>query len=163
MSGVNYFNFIETDTKLEGFNTKISELYFGDTTLHQKLKSQLKKLNLNYQINSESKDSIPISDDAVYCDSLLLELSKNFKKYVHKKIIVETTLNSSIIHANIQIQNQIINTSASESIQISQDNIFSVDLRLPETIYPEKNYQVAAPSLYFQKVESWPDLIKAQS
>ncbi len=163
MSGVNYFNLIETDTKLEGFSTKISELIFGDLTLNQRLKSQLKKLNLNYQINSKSQDSIPISDDAVYSDSLLLALSKNFKKYLDKKIIVETTLNSSIVHANTKIQNQILNFNGAESIQISQDNIFSVDLRLPETMYPEKNYQVIAPSLYYQKIESWPDLIKAQS
>ena len=163
MSDVNYFNLVETDTTLNGFSTKTSGLVFGDLTLNQRLKFQFKKLNIDFKINSGSANSINIFDDAIYSDGLLLELSKHFKKYLDKKIIVETTLNSSIIHANIQIQNQIINTSASESIQISQDNIFSVDLRLPETIYPEKNYQVAAPSLYFQKVESWPDLIKAQS
>ena len=165
---------LESNESLEGFRTEISEMAFANQTPHSRLASQIKALGHNYKVIGQKELEIVyrktvLSDRCIYSNELVKKLidedwiydSQNQTGPLTK---IECTLNSSVCFDKKEsLYYDLPLLSRKGTTEIRQVSLFQVPLNIPESIYPEKNYRVEIPNLFFQPIRHWPDVLKAQS
>lgn len=157
------FQIVETASRISGFKQLTSQLTLGDLNLRERLLQQCQRLNISYSLSSKESAQFCLYDNCIYSDTLLLQLKKNFLSFSNSEVQVETTWNAAITFKNKQNQQTTLFSKNTNSVLISQNKLLCVDLNLPETVYPEKDYQVVATDLFYQKIETWNELLIAQS
>ncbi len=157
------FEIVETTSRISGFEQLTSQLTLGDLSLRERLLRQCQRLNISYRLASKESAHVNLSDNCVYSDSLLLHLKQNFSGLLNSEVQIETTWNAAITFKNQRTQKTTLFPKNTNSVLISQNKLLCVDLNLPETVYPEKDYQVVATDLFYQKIETWNELLIAQS
>lgn len=155
------FRIESTESRIEGFEKLTSSLVMGQLTLRERLLKQCEKLKLQMTTDSGTKNTYVLFDDCVYSDSLLLKMKKQPAAVT---LEIETTWNAAITFLKQPLLKNVISGDPRAQAQfVPQEKLLCVDLNLPETVYPEKDYHVVATDLFFQKIQTWKDLIISQS
>lgn len=157
------FEIVETISRITGFEQITSQLTLGDLSLRERLIQQCERLNISYGITSKESAQFCLYDNCIYSDTLLLYFKNNAKILNQSKVQIETTWNAAITFKNQKSLHADLFSKNANSITIPQRKLLCVDLNLPETVYPEKDYHVVATDLFYQKIETWNDLLIAQS
>ncbi len=165
---------LESNETLEGFRTEVAEMVFANQTPHSRLASQIKSLGHTYKVIGKKELEIVykktvFSDRCIYSDDLVKKLIEEDWVYDNQNppaeaTQVECTLNSSVCFDKKEsFYYDLPFLSRKGTPKIPQVSLFQVPLNIPESIYPEKNYRVEIPNLFFQPIIHWPDVLKAQS
>ncbi|MCB0369749.1 MAG: hypothetical protein KDD45_10000, partial [Bdellovibrionales bacterium] len=158
-----------TPSRIKGLSHRTGEILFGNLTLLERLESQLLKLNVSFKkISFEQlstlKGETVFFDDIFYSENLIQKLITEKWVFSDKESgAIEGKFNSAICFDNIQSISIFFGLTHAKKNDIEQQSLMKIPLKLPESIYPEKNYHVALPNIYCQKILDWPDLLKAQS
>lgn len=164
---------VNTEKQILGMGVRTRDLIVGNESLHSRLIGQLKKRGLSLRIINESEiraaeDFPTFFDDCVYSGSLIQRvLTENWVFKSGSKSRIQTHGNSVIgfdkgVDA-VAKRSMDFDLCHPAKFQIDQVVMMKIPLRLPEAIYPEKNYHVPLPDIFFQRIHDWPDLLKAQS
>lgn len=157
------FEIVETTSRITGFEQLTSHLTLGDLSLRERLIQQCQRLNISYSLATKESIQLCLYDNCIYSDTLLLQLKKNFSNLLKSEVQVESTWNAAITFKNQKTQQSTLFSKNTNPVLIYQNKLLCVDLNLPETVYPEKDYQVVATDLFYQKIETWNELLIAQS
>lgn len=167
---------------LIGFSMPRSQVVFANESLHQRLFRQLQGLQKEYEFEivkiqqEQSSPSVehPLSrifdttlvffDHIAYSDDLIEHLIANdFYYNSHGMNKIKSHFNHTIASDSDRQTFTHFPYESEHGSKIENPKIFSVPLKLPVGIYPDKNYEVALTEFFYQPLNDAKDLLKIQS
>ena len=158
-----------SQNKIYGFQSLVSSLEIGLWTVQERLQNQISSFGYTYELIDERdvqkySDQIIFSNDTVFSDSLIkLVLDKKFKFSEQGNVYLNCHWNSSFCSLPEEIDFQKLPFEAKSELKIINEPLLKIDLNLPEMVYGKKKFVAAAVKYFYQKINDWPDLLKAQS
>jgi acetyltransferase-like isoleucine patch superfamily enzyme len=144
------------------FEKPLEHFVFGGETLLARLRRQLAEFDIETSIEAsipkESKPSeLRIEANFVASDHF-------WKLFSQGKLPseIERTLNPTLTVLNSPIQTEIIPFVSRPGVH-KQEVLLTIDLGLPRAIYGGEKYVCRFPSIFYQPIRNWIDLIKASS
>lgn len=169
---------VEDYQKIENFSSFRSLIVFGNETLNQRLNRQLNNLKDKYNLDiiklkqgpiGESQihnfdTSLVFFDHVAYSDNLVEFLIDNEFFYNSRSVnTIDGHCNHTIsspedLHGRLHFP-----YDSEDGLKIRNQKVFSVPLKLPVGIYPDKKYEVALTEFFYQPLNMAQDILKIQS
>lgn len=170
---------VEDHEMLERFSGFRSHIVFGHENLNQRLHRQLAQLQKKFGLeiikikqdqmgdNDQTQifdTSLVFFDYIAYSDSLVEYLIDNQFFYNSNSLSTIAGHSNHTISANTDLHGRLhFPYDHEDGLKVSNRNFFTVPLKLPVGIYPDKNYEVALTEFFYQPLVTSKDILKIQS
>jgi hypothetical protein len=140
------------------FEKPLDQFIFGGETLLERLKRQLTHAGIEFSLDEKSTDQeARIEANFVASDSFWEFFSKG---EVPENI--ECTYNSVLTNLHCLLQTQRVPFGFGSGL-LKQEDLLTVHSGLPRAIYGGEHFVCRFPSVFFQPIQNWVELIKASS